>query len=392
MRIAFFRTASVLFLSMWSFCSFAAETGQEGSDSGAVINSLTQVTVRDERGRDWDGGYYTQSPSVTLKFADAARGITEVRASVMRCDGIIRADGTYKFIENALEAESPDLNIQTLGPGESADFDVTIPGRYSVAWCAYNESGDLIEKHRISFDSLYDDGQWTACGNAALSSGLLSNKTDTYHLFQSAVYDVWTRWICPVYYPYYSGETWTAPLEYNEALAMYRIVNPFTVNPQFKDYFPADEELLPYQDETLVFHPEAFIFGHEHPAWFLLNAQNGNDAYCEPMQTGIVALHTDSPCNYTAHRYNEMVGYVIYDVCPVQDISRTGCYVDMPLDDESEAILKVQFDGWASLDEITAPASGEKEYYTLDGLKVTRPSKGNLYIVSDGGRHTKIRY
>lgn len=393
MNATFLRSAAMLFITIRSTCSFAGETGEARSDSGVVTTSLTQVLVRDERGRDWDGGYFAQSPSVSVTFADAARGLSEVRASVMRCNGILRADGTYKFIENALEAESPDLTIQTLVPGESADFDVAIPGRYSLAWCAYDESGELVEKHRISFDSLHDDGHWISCGNATLSSGALSNKNEPYHLFESAVYNLWVMWNCPVDYPYYSGETWTAPVEYNETLGMYRIVNPFTVNQQFKDYLPADEELLSYTDETLIFHPEAFIFDREHPSWFLLNAQDGHDAYCEPMRTGIVTMHTESPWYYTAHRYNEIIGYVIYDVSPVQNISRTGCYVDMPLDDESESILKVQFDGWSSVGEITeADASGAEEYYTLDGLKVTTPSKGNLYIARRGARYSKICY
>lgn len=393
MNTTFLRSATMLVISMCSVCSFADETAQDAGDSGVVTNSLIQVTVRDDRGRDWDGGYYTQLPKVSVTFADASRGIVKVSASVMRCDGILRADGTYKFIEDALESESPDLDIEALGSGDSVDFDVAIPGRYSLAWCAYNESGELMEKHQISFDSLNDDGQWISCGNATLSSGALSNKNEPCHLFQSAVYNLWVMWNCPVDYPYYSGETWTAPVEYNETLEMYRIVNPFTVNQQFKDYLPADEELLSYTDETLIFHPEAFIFDREHPSWFLLNAQDGHDAYCEPMRTGIVAMHSESPCCYTAHRYNEKIGYVIYDVSPVQDIIQTGSYTDMPLDDENESTLKVQFDGWASVGEITgADASGAEEYYTLDGMKVARPSRGNIYIAHRNGLHAKIRY
>lgn len=393
MNSIFLRRGASLLIAIFTIFPFAAAAADGEGDSGVVTNTLTHVSVRDERGRDWDGGYYTQEPQVSVTFVDAVRGIVKVRASVMRCNGIVRADGTYKLLEDAVDAASPDVNIQTLQHGDSADFDVSLPGRYTLSWCAHNDQEELVDNYSVSFDSLYDDGRWTSCGNATLQSGALSGKNEFSHLFESAVYGIYVMWTCPVAYPYYSGETWTAPIEYNEALGMYRIVNPFTENQQLKDYLPADEDLLSYKDETLVFHPEAFIFDREHPAWFLLNAQDGNDAYCEPMRTGIVAMHADSPYCYIAHRYNEKIGYVIYDLCPMQNISQTGCYVDMPLDDEKEATLKVQFAGWASVNEITgADAARPEEYYTLDGLKAAHPEKGNVYIERSGARHSKIRY
>ncbi|MBD5355524.1 MAG: hypothetical protein HDR88_00720 [Bacteroides sp.] len=362
-----------------------------------LFHDLTVISIKDSRDHDWDGGCYTQNPTIKVGYECENANISSVRVSIRRCNGIVRADNTYTLLDYAIESNSPDIEVTTLTSGETAEFDVSVPGRYCLGYCAIGEDNETVLKGRILFDSLYDDGNWITCGDAEVSSGVLVSDKLTSHVFLSngtgSLEDpniIW--WECPVTYPYYTGEEWLAPIEYHPVLKKYRIVDPFTRNPDFKDYFPEDDKLLSAYYDNVAYTPEAFIFDRENPAWFLINAEWEDYPYCEPMRTGIVAQHRDNPYCFIALLYNEMVGNVRYDVCPPQYIKKTGVYADMPLDDESEASIIVKFPGWTSgVKDIYDDKDDHTEYFTIDGLKISNPGKG-FNIIRQGGKTSKIIY
>ncbi len=361
-----------------------------------LINDINVVSVKDAINRDWYGGCYTQNPTVRIGYECDYPDVNSISVAVMRCNGIVKADDNYMLLENAVEKNANGIDIVQIIKGDMAEFDVSVPGRYCLAYCVSDKDGATIETGSVKFDSLYDDGNWKTCGEAKISSGVLSSEYNYWHTFLSNgtgfLEDpgdlIW--WECPMTYPYYSGEQWSAPIEYHPIFRMYRIVDPFTNNKNLKDYLPEDSELLSNYYPNVAYTPEAFIFDRENPSWFLLNAEWESAAYCEPMRTGIVAMHRDSPYSYIAHPYNENVGYVIYDVCPQQDIKSTGRYLDMPLDNEIDASIIVEFPGWSSIQEINIENKDSEEYFTIEGIKTDNPEKG-FFILRQGSRSYKIK-
>ncbi|MDE5876044.1 MAG: hypothetical protein K2H47_00835 [Muribaculaceae bacterium] len=387
---------SILLISLTAKAKIA--TTDTDDNSFKLLHNLTEISVKDTKGNNWDGGCYTQNPTIKISYECGDPDISSVRVSVLRCNGIIRADYTYFYLEDALEKNISDIDIINIEAGETTEFDISIPGRYTLAYCAIDKEENTVLKGNVKFDSLYDDGKWITCGNAEVSSGLLDSHQTNWHHFMSNGTGFMEKpgdliwWECPVSYPYYSGEEWTAPIEYHPTLKMYRIVNPFTQNMELKDYIPDDDDLLCAYYSNVAHTPEAFMFDRENPAWFLLNAESEHYTYCEPMRTGIVAQHVYSPYDFIAHPYNEKIGYVRYDVCPVQDIKSSGVYVDMPLDDESEASIKISFPAWTTgINDIFDNENGQTEYFTIDGLKVPKPEKG-IYIVRQGWKSSKKIY
>ncbi|MDE5797215.1 MAG: hypothetical protein K2H75_08885, partial [Muribaculaceae bacterium] len=75
------------------------------------------------------------------------------------------------------------------------------------------------------------------------------------------------------------------------------------------------------------------------------------------------------------------------------DIKSTGVYVDMLLDNEDEASIKISFPGWTTgMNGIFFDnENGKTEYFTVDGLKISKPEKG-FYIVRQGGKSSKKIY
>ena len=389
--------SGILLVSLGSNAQVRGTDTEAGNDF-TLLHDLTKVSVKDSRDRIWDGGYYTQNPTVRVSYECDNTEINSVRFAVLRCNGIIRADYTYYYSVDAVEKNLSDIDIIDIANGETAEFDVSVPGRYSLAYCVTDKEEKTILKKSIEFDSLYDDGLWKVCGEAEVSSGILDSAQTISHHFQSNGIGfleepgdfIW--WECPITYPYYSGETWEATIEYHLILRMYRIVNPFTQNTTFRDYIPEDNELLCTYHSNVAYTPEAFLFDRENPSWFLLNAEWEHFTYCEPMRTGLIAQHVYSSYCFIAHPYNEMIGYVKYDVCPAQDIKTTGVYVDMPLADENEASLKIKFQGWISgINEVFHDKYSKTEYFTIEGLKVSHPDKG-FYIVRQKGKSSKIIY
>ncbi len=393
----------LLFISLLTL-SFTVKAQTVLTDTEAnnftLSHNLTEISIKDSKGQEWNGGCYTQVPLLKVSYKCATSDINSVRFAVVRCNDIIRANYTYYFLEDAVEKKVPDIDIISIISEETAEFDVSIPGRYTLAYCAVDKEEKTILKGSLSFDSLYDDGNWMVCGEAELSSGILnSNHTNWHHFlsngtgFMEEPGDlIW--WECPVSYPYYSGEEWAAIIEYHSTLKMYRIVNPFTSNTVFRDYIPEDDDLLCAHYDNVAYTPEAFLFDRENPAWFLLNAESEYYTYCEPMRTGIVAQHVYSPYCFIAHPYNERIGFVKYDVCPIQDIKDTGVYVDMPLDDECDASIKVRFSGWTTGINNVFDFDNEYnqiDYFTIDGLKISKPEKG-LYLIKQKGKCSKIIY
>lgn len=339
-------------------------------DNFTLLHDITSISCKDSHNNEWDGGYYTQNSTVKIGYKSDNPNIRSVRVAIEKCNGVVRADNSYRYLQDAVQENSSEIAISNITGDETAEFDVSIPGRYCMAYCAIDENGKPLFAKSIKFDSLYDDGEWVAVGEAELSSGVLSSENIMAHTFISngkgflevPGYDIW--WDCPVLYPYYSGESWSAPIEYHNALKMYRIVNPFTCNPQFEDFIPSDDNLLWKYYDNVEYTPEAFIFDRQHPAWFLLNAEYKTYTYCEPMRTGIITMHRENPYCYMAHPYDENIGFVKYNVCPIQNIKKTGKYVDMPLDDERGASLIVKFNGWTTgVNEVLSEDNTIRVYY-----------------------------
>ncbi len=365
------------------------------AENGLTLqHDLTSVTMKDYTGRDRTGGKYTQKPSVTVGYESGNDSeIHALRVAVKRCNGMVAVGASFTILHYALEENSKKIDITTLTEGETAQFDVSVPGSYCLGYCAVDEADKPVKSGLIYFDSLYDDGNWKVCGEAELSSGVLSSEYVMDHTFDEPGGGFDLYGYCTLRYPYYSGETWKAPIEYNALLKKYRIVNPFTCNPELKDYVPEEEDLPSSIFGNVEYYPEAFIFDREHPAWLLINTENETRAYCEPMRTGLAVLHNFSPYGYIAKPYAENVGYVRYDVCPKQDLTK-GKYADLPMADEREASLIVSFPGWTSGIDVTTQDNAnnaEKEYYTITGVKVDKPGKG-FYIVRQGASSAKKMY
>jgi hypothetical protein len=382
-------------LFFWG-CLAAGFLPVEAGNELSLVHNITSVSVKDARDRVWDGGCYTQDPIVNFGYESGSdSNVHSLRVAIVKSNGMVRVARSFTLLEFAVNDNSPDIDITEIVSGETARFDVSVPGRYCLAYCAVDEENQPLFSGSIQFDSLYDDGNWIVCGDAELSSGVLSSENRMSHLFssngtgfmESPGDDIWCE--CPLTYPYYSGEKWNAKIEYHPVLKKYRIVNPFSCNPEFKDFLPDDDELLSEYYHNVSYSPEGFIFDRDNPSWFLLNAEFETFTYCEPMRTGIAVCHADSPHRYTANLYNEMIGFVRYDVCPEQNIKRTGRYVDMPMADERRASLIVDFPAWTTgVSEVCIDGVGEKVYYTIDGRRTDRPGKG-LYLVRQGSSVSK---
>ncbi|MDE7377292.1 MAG: hypothetical protein K2N16_10650 [Muribaculaceae bacterium] len=368
----------------------------DNGEGFALMHDITSASITDSRGRDWDCGNFTQNPTVKVSFNSKDPEIKSLRVAVKRCNGMVRAGYTFTLLSYAVADNAPNIDIKSISSGQIAEFDVSIPGRYCLAYCAVDEFDNPIFTELIEFDSLYDDGNWVYLGEALLSSGVLSSENICWHVFysngtgflESPGDDMW--WHCPVTYPYYSGETWSAPIDYHPGLKKYRIVNPFSYSTDFKEYLPDDNDLAWALYSNVEYMAEGFVFDFQNPAWFILNAENEANTYCEPTRTGIALMHNLNPYLYIAHPYRQHVGYIHYDVCPVQNLKKSGRYVDMPLDDESEASLIIKFPLRKSALEDANDDEGQTEYFTLDGIKTSAPGKG-LRIVKQGST-TKIIY
>lgn len=362
-------------------------------------SNLIHPTATDPSGNVWDGGYYTQEGTVKVSFNALDPSVETIRIGTLRGTGFIRGPKGFTHIILIVDQNQEWFDVKSLAPGETFSYDISTPGLYCLRYCAVDADGNILEAKTIDFDSLYDDGNWTTVGTATLSSGILNGileDTDKYeHLFVSNGNgwleqpgdDVW-YW-CPVNYPYYKGETWEAKLEYNQYLDAFRIVNPFTVNPQFQDYFPEDSELLGNFWDNVAITPEALIFDRENPAWLLIHTEYPHDAYCEATRTGILACHEKAPFKYVAHRYNEIEGWVVYDVCPAQDIENTSTFIDMPLDNPLKANIIVNFPDLSNVDRIIETDSEMPRFFNLQGIEVKNPS-GDIYIKKTGNRTQKV--
>lgn len=370
------------------------ETHSAAASDFVLSYDLVASNVVDETGRVWYGGHFTEMPEVTIGMSDDESLVKSIKVSVMRCNGIVRTNYTYMLLEDAVEKGNEDVDIKVVSPGTHVEYDVSVPGRYCLGFCLLDAEERILDKGSIYFDSLYDDGAWIECGEAELSSGILDGDNVMWHHFHSngngfmeTPGDV-TWWHCPVQYPHYHGETWTANLEYHSVHKMYRIVNPFSQYDSFQNFVPGADELLWALYDNIAYEPEAFLFDRENPAWFLLNAQYEHDAYCEPMRTGMAAFHTYENYCYYAHRYNEHIGYVIYDVCPTQSIKGGGTYIDMPLNDELGASLIVKIPDWVVVEGMHRDSVDEGVCCSIDGTKAVNPQKG-LLIVKRNGKFIK---
>lgn len=157
----------------------------EAKNNFTLTHDLSSISIKDSKGYEWDGGYYTQNPVVKLRLLSTETEVSYVRVAIEKCNGIVRADYTYKFLEDAVKDNSKDIDITTLNNGESVEYDVSIPGRYCLAYCAIDVYNNPFYTGEIRFDSLYDDGNWSICGQAELSSGVLSSDNHLSHVFSS---------------------------------------------------------------------------------------------------------------------------------------------------------------------------------------------------------------
>ena len=318
----------MLFLFYNELSAKEIKTDNHSKLSFGLVHDLTQAEIVDENGEYWNGGYYTKKPFVTIKCEGDISEISEFLVTIHKSHNMVRGSKGFTLLEWALWDKDELFDFKDLLSEGEVTFETYIPGCYQMAYCAFDKTGEIVLTGNIEFDSLYDDGNWEYCGKALLSSKRLMNSYELWHIFfsngngflESRGYTIW--WSCPLHYPYYDGEEWEASLEYNSYLKKYRIVNPFCSNLKLLDYIPKDEELLYNYYDNVAFLKEAFIFDRNNPAWLLINAENEKDIYCEPMRTGIMSFHSETPNRFYAHRYNEKIGYVIYDVQYKQNLQK----------------------------------------------------------------------
>ena len=166
-------------------CSVNADDATGIKNNFTLLHDLTVISVKDSGNRNWDGGCYTQNPIVKIGYDSKNPDISSVRVAVEKCNGIVRANHSYNYLEDAIASNSPDIEITNITVGETAEFDVSVPGRYCLGYCALDNEDKIITMGRMLFDSLYDDGNWSLCGDAEVSSGILSYDNLSSHDFRA---------------------------------------------------------------------------------------------------------------------------------------------------------------------------------------------------------------
>ena len=337
-----------------------------------VYHSLNRRENTDTVGFKLNGGLYTGAENVKLGFKFTDPDVDYALVSVERCNGPIATPLWSKDriecldLANAIDKNYPGITIKKLADGEMADFNVSVPGRYAVGVCLRNKKNSTVEKIIVSqFDSYYDDGEWTDLGEVSLNSTLLG-MDDTME------------------YPYYDKAGWTAQLEYHPRLKLYRVVDPFAGNRDFKDYVAAPEET----PSTASYVPKGYVLDRTSPSWLIINAEDPHDMYSEPTFTGFKMFESTGPVSYACRRYNEKAMWVKYTLSPKQDVYETGYFMDDPTA-KNLSMITVNFAGWSDVPMLETTSAETPEYYTLDGLKVMNPTKG-IYIKRQGSKTSKI--
>ena len=375
----------VLFLNPAILMATEHLSVSDASKTYSLKTDIRQVRVSDERGDEWDGGCYTLSPEVKVKIDGDVSGLSEFRVIVDKSQAMVYSSHGYTLLEFAVIDNDPMFEIKDVLKENETTFPTDIPGCYQLAYCAIDHEGEVVLSGSIVFDSLYDDGQWEEYGEAKVSSGMLSPESEVAHIFtfwrtSTGEESEHVMCNCPLSYPYYAGESWNVKLEYNSRLKKYRIIDPFTSNPELKDYLPDDSELLYSQNDNVSPMREAFIFDRENPSWMLINAENELDAYCEPMRTGMTVFHGTSPKRFIAKRYNEYIGYVRYDVCPVQNIRKNRVYFDMSGEKEEDALIRVDFPAVSGLTGIDKESGADVRYYDIYGRQMPYKPTNQIFI------------
>lgn len=82
-----------------------------------------------------------------------------------------------------------------------------------------------------------------------------------------------------------------------------------------------------------------------------------------------------------------------------QELIPNRAYLDLtliPADAASKPAFRIRYDQGAAngIEEIGPDADiyAPEEYYTLQGIKVTNPEPGNIYIVRQGSKAKKVRF
>lgn len=382
-----------------------ASLKSENSDSVTYKFQLTSDMIRPEKkdayGNLWRRGFLTEKNEVKLGYSSDDPRIASVEIAVMDCNIAFPYNGSYTTIVKALEQGLDCLDVQKVGSGETVSLKISKPGRNSVGYLVKDSKDSVLYKGQVGFDALYDDGKWEKCGEAELTSDLLAASGVYMHLWGIPNGGSWptTTYMsglpCPVDYPYYKGESWKVMVDYHPELKRYRIVNPLTSNEQFKDFTVNKEETLAYvTSKGRNEYPEAFLFDTENPSWFILNAEKTKDAYCEPTSIGMMVIHNAEGKDFFAPRYNELEGVVKYVDTPVQSIEE-GEYFECPMKPEL-SLIRIKFDsktfnrsGDSGIENIEEDQIGKEIFYTLDGVKVDRPSTG-LYLKRKGSKVSKV--
>ncbi len=369
----------------------APQTQGKAEYSFQIVDNLKHPVKTDVVGKEWNRVPLTQIPSITLSYQTddpkvATVDVILVKGNRTFMDGDHGASPSYCLLYG-----SETAIIRELKKGESVEFDLKAPGRHTYAYLAKDADGNPLYLEEVAFDALFDDGKWTPCGEAEISAPLLT--CGDRHISQVFGVPVFLDG-CHADYPYYEGESWTVPIEFNARLQLYRIVNPLTSNPALKDYSCKVDVPANDSEETET-KSEAFLFDSENPSWMLISAADPEDAYCEPTSLGMMAAHRISQPDFIARRYDEINGGTKMTPSPIQSV-KTGEFRDEAVLPNGCQII-VKYSGWisdvpgkeAGVEEIADDVNAPEEYYTLDGLRIDTPSKG-IYLLRKGSKISKV--
>ena len=387
--------------------ALGGHVASERQEAGSYYFQLTSDLIRPEKkdaiGNVWHRGFFTENNEVKLGYSSNDSRIASVKMGIMNCNlGFKTEKGSILHVDEAIEIGNNNVEAKTISEGKMESFEISRPGRNTIGYVAFDKNNEVLYNGQVEFDALFDDGKWINCGEAELTSGLLNGESCRHNVgsfsgsFETSIMGNMGA-PCSVAYPHYYGESWTVPMDYHPELKYFRIVNPLISNSQLKDYTVKKEETLGYTyTKGEYYFPEAFIFDRDNPSWFLINAADPEGLYNEPTSVGMMMLHSWEGKDYFAGKYHERVFAAKYTEEGTPDQALVaGEYWENPIEKQN-SLVNVKFPrealeiaGNSGIVNFGADENSLETYYTLDGYRVTIPSKG-VYLKKKGTKVSKV--
>ena len=216
--------------------------------------------------------------------------------------------------------------------------------------------------------------QWKSAGKASFTDGFLSpgfsSNTDDY--------------------------TWTVDVEESTTTAgLYRLVNPYSATgcplvSKNLDNTPAYVRIDASDPDIVVIQPQYTGFKAEHSNE-TINFYIGNDAGIY-VADGISKADLKASSSF-ASKIDKMENGVITIKKPLFGKNATSEFGYEWTGADGQAITvaaTIQFQTPSSIDTVVTDDNAKAEYYNLQGIRITNPQKGNIYIVKKGAKASKI--